>query len=97
MQVFAGCRFQLHVLGTRRGQVSLLNFERPKNIVTWFRSGRPKSYHPGIATYRICRYIDVVYIYANVWAIRWYIIFIMLIDVLIFKNAIKVNVMHKYV
>ncbi len=38
MQVFAGCRFQLHVLGTRRGQVSLLNFERPKNIVTWFRS-----------------------------------------------------------
>ena len=82
MQVFAGCRFQLHVLGTRRGQVSLLNFERPKNIV-WFRSGRPISYHPGIATYRICRYIDVVYIYANVWAIRWYIIFIMLNDVLI--------------
>ena len=32
------------------------------NIV-WFRSGRSISYHPGIATCRLYRYIDVVYIY----------------------------------
>ena len=30
MQVFAGCRFQLHVLCTRRGQVSLLTLKGPR-------------------------------------------------------------------
>ena len=62
IQVFAGSRFQLHVLVTRRGPVSLTNFEKPMNIV-WFRSGRSISYHPGIATCRLYRYIDVVCIY----------------------------------
>ena len=55
VQVFAGSRFHLHVLGTRRGRVSLLTLKKSMNIV-WFRSGRPISDQPGIAT---CRYIYI--------------------------------------